>query len=57
MIRQSAIQLHGNGKVGVLMGSTENSYGVFSGVQNFHWKVFYNRLDYANHQGTRSLGG
>jgi hypothetical protein len=42
---------HGDGKVVVLMGLTKGSQDLFSGVQNFHQKVFYNRLDYANHQG------
>jgi hypothetical protein len=46
---------HGNGKVVLLMGLTVESLAHFSEVENVHRKIFYNRLDYANHQGTLRL--
>jgi len=42
----------GKGKVVCLMGMTSNVIDLFSKVERFHHKAFYNRLDYANHQGT-----
>jgi hypothetical protein len=42
----------GNGKVVVLMGLTTESLLLFSEVENFHRKLFYNRFDYASQHGT-----
>jgi hypothetical protein len=39
----------------MLMGLTAESLAPFAEVENVHRKIFYNRLDYANHQGTLRL--